>query len=189
MPNRSPDIVAYDRRFRKEEEIEDIQIFLDAYERATGEVVEIEEVGESPDAICRRPDGTLVGIEHTRVRRSPETAHWESVLDHRDEMSIEETYDEISRLIFQKAALRQKFHFQQNILMIAMYESDFDIAAALAKDIPFEDLQSTGFEEIWLADFKGIRDGAHREAQLFGLYPDQFRHLTRRSMYDQKAYG
>jgi len=73
MPNRSPDIVAYDRRFRKEEEIEDIQIFLDAYERATGEVVEIEEVGESPDAICRRPDGTLVGIEHTRVTQRAET--------------------------------------------------------------------------------------------------------------------
>ena len=189
MPKRDPEIAAYDRRFRKEEEVEDITIFLDAYERATGEVLQIEEASESPDAICRRSDGTIVGVEHTRVRRSPEQAHWDAVLDYRDEMDVEETLDEINRLIFQKAELLRKFSIPRNILLIVLYESDFDIAVTLAKNIPREDLESTGFEEIWLADFKGIREGAHREARLFGLYPDSCRTLAERSHYDQKPYG
>jgi hypothetical protein len=68
LAKRDPEIVACDRRARKEEEVEDIEVFVDAYERATGEKLEIEEVDESPDAICRRPDGSLVGVEHTRIR-------------------------------------------------------------------------------------------------------------------------
>jgi hypothetical protein len=104
-------------------------------------------------------------------------------------MDIGETIDEITRLIIQKAVLREKFSIRQCILLIGIYESDFDIVVALTKEIPSEDFLSTGFEEIWLVDFKGIRDGAHREVRLFGLYPDQYRHLTGRSMYDQKPYG
>src|ERR1700722_1860058 len=102
VAKRDPEFVAHDRRFRKEEEVADIEIFLDAYERATGDELEIEEIDESPDAICRRPDGTLIGVEHTRVRRSLESAHWQAVLDHRYEMSFEETLDEMGRLIWQK---------------------------------------------------------------------------------------
>ena len=41
-------------------------------------------------------------------------------------------------------------------------------------------LDETGFEEIWLGEYKSIRDGAHRELGLFGFYPDGFRSwLTR----------
>jgi hypothetical protein len=156
VPKRSSETAAYDRYFRKEAEIDDIRAFLRAYERATGEALVIEEMGESPDAVCRRGDGTQVGVEHTQVRRSPQDAHWASVLDHRDEMDVEETIDEINRLIFQKAELRKNFQTPHTILMLAVCESDFDLAVAFAKDIPLEDLLSTGFEEIWLADFKAF---------------------------------
>lgn len=81
LARRDPEIVTFDRRFHKEEEVEDIEASLDAYQRVTGDRLEIEEISESPDAICRRPDGAVVGVEHTRVRRSPEMAHWEAVLD------------------------------------------------------------------------------------------------------------
>lgn len=189
MAKRDPEIVAYDRRFRKEEEAEDIEIFLDAYERATGDKLEIVEIDESPDAICRRPDGTLIGIEHTRVRRSPEAAHWQAVLDHQYEMGFDETLDEIDRLISQKSRLRAKFRTSHNILLITLYESDFDSVVRMLQCFPLPDAASAGFDEIWLADFKGIRDGAHREARIFGIFPDRFGYVTERSSYDQKPYG
>jgi hypothetical protein len=189
VAKRDPEIVAYDRRYRKEEEVADIEVFLEAYERATGEELLIEEVGESPDAVCRRPDGTLIGVEHTRVRRSPEIAHWQSVLDHRGEMDTYDTLEEIVRLIIQKGDLRKNFLTKRNVLLIALYESDFDMAVAMSRDLPLNALEVAGFDEIWLADFKGIRDGAHREARLFGLYPEASRQASGRSMFDQKPYG
>jgi hypothetical protein len=189
LSKRDAEIVADDRRFRKEEEIEDIEIFLEAYERATGEALRIEDIDESPDAICIRPDGTLVGVEHTRVRRSPDAAHWDSVFHRRDEMDVGETLDEIARLIAQKAERRKNFSTSRNILFVALYESGFDVVVQILENYPSADAELAGFDEIWLADFKGVRDGAHRETRLFGLFPDAFGYVTDRSSYDQKPYG
>ena len=189
LSKRDAEIVAYDRRFRKEEEIEDIEIFLAAYERATGNAMEIEDIGESPDATCARPDGTPVGVEHTRVRRSPDAAHWDSVFHRRDEMDVGETLDEITRLIAQKAERRKNFRTSRNILFVALYESDFDVVVRILENFPLVYAELAGFDEIWIADFKGIRDGAHREARLFGLFPEAFGYVTERSSYDQKPYG
>jgi hypothetical protein len=152
-------------------------------------VLELEEIGESPDALCRRPDGRIVGVEHTRIRRSPEAASFEAIHYYRDEMDPGDAFEEICRMIMQKAAVRPKFSTAHTILMIAVYEADFDLAAAMAREIPLEDLVVSGFQEIWLADFKGIREGAHREVRLFGLYPEYWRDITPRSMFDQKPYG
>jgi hypothetical protein len=189
LPKRDPEIAEYDRRFRKEEEIEDIQAFLEAYPRATGEELEFEEGGESPDALCRRPDGRIVGVEHTRIRRSPDAASFEAIHYCQDEMDPGDTFDEITRMIEQKAAVRPRFSTVDTILMIAVYESEFHLACAMASGIPDEDLVASGFQEIWLVDFKGIREGAHREVRLFGLYPERWRTITPRSMFDQKPYG
>jgi len=189
MGFRDPEIAEYDRRFRKEEEASDIEMFIGAYPRATGEVLTLEDAPDKPDAICRRADGSIIGIEHTRVRRSPEQASFEAIYHYRDEMDPIDTYDEIVRLIEQKAVARPKFSTSRTILMIAIYESDFELATRLASDIPGEDCESYGFDEIWLVDFKGIREGAHREVRLFGLYPEKLRTITPRSMFDQKPYG
>jgi hypothetical protein len=189
MGFRDREIAEYDRRVRKEEEAEDIQIFIDTYPRATGKELILEEVNDRPDAVCRRADGTVVGIEHTRVRRWPEQARFEASYYRRDEMDPGDTFDEINRLIEQKAAIRPNFLTSKTILMIAIYESDFDLAARIASDISEEDLISSGFEEIWLVDFKGIREGAHREVRLFGLYPAKWRTITDRSAFDRKPYG
>jgi hypothetical protein len=183
-----PEIAAYTRRMRREEEKEDIRAFLDAYPRATGDNLEVIEFQESPDAVCSRSDGTFVGIEHTRIRRSPEDALWDSVLDKRGEMDITATIEEIERLIIQKTERRLRFKPEQCILLIAIYESDFDVVARVAARM-LGWLEETGFEEIWLCDFKSIRDGAHRELRLFGLHPEKFRSISERSMFDQKPYG
>jgi len=189
MPKTDPEVAAAGRAMKFDEESEDILAFLAAYPRATGEELELVDFRESPDALCRRPDGAIVGLEHTRICRSPDDAHWQAVLDYRDEMDAEDTLEEIERLIMQKAQRRKKFSTARTILVIAIYESDFRLAAALAAGIPLEDLRSAGFEEIWLADFQGIREGAHREVRLFGLYPADYRVMTGRSWFDQKPYG
>jgi len=61
---------------------------------------------KSRDAICVRPDGTIVGIEYTRIRRSPEDALWDSILEYRDEMDIVTTSEELIRLILKQAVRR-----------------------------------------------------------------------------------
>jgi hypothetical protein len=33
------------------------------------------------------------------------------------------------------------------------------------KNIPIEDFAAAGFNEIWLADYSGIRKGEHREIE------------------------
>jgi hypothetical protein len=189
MGFRDKEISEYDRRFRKEEEAEDIRLFIAAYPRATGVVLKLEDIGDKPDAVCRRPDGSLVGIEHTRIRRSPAQASFEAIYYYRDEMDASDTIEETVRLIEQKAARRPNFSTANTILMIALYESDFDLASRLASDLPEDDLRASGFVEIWLVDFKGIREGAHREVRLFGLYPVDGQTITGRSIFDQKPYG
>lgn len=184
----NPDFRAALDNAKKESEVEDIEAFLAAYPRATGEELNLVKVCESPDAVCTRPDGSIVGVEITTVRRSPEMAFLEAT-DHRDEMDCEEAFDEIVRLTEQKARVRPKFTAETNILVLAICESDFARVVSLACLVPVEDWAAGGFAEIWLADFRDIRNGAHREVRLFGLYPEHYRTLTGRSEYDQKPYG
>ena len=185
---KDPDVQAATRQARKDEEVEDIEAFLEAYPRATGEELVFEEVSESPDAICVRADGSQVGVEITNVRRSPDQAFCESIR-HQDEMDCEEAVDEVVRLVEQKAEKLPNFKTPRTILVVALCEADILSVANLLKLVPIEDWKSYGFDEIWLADFKGIRDGAHREVRLFGLYPEEYRVLVGRSDFDQKPYG
>lgn len=187
MPKIDPEVSAIGRQMQFEEEREDILAFLSAYPVATGAVLELVDFSDAPDAECRRPDGGVVGVEHTRIRRSPNDAHWDRILDGNSEMDPEESVEEIWRLVEQKAGKR--FRTPQTILLIAVYESDFTMVTSMAADIPVEDFESTGFEEIWLADFQGIREGAHREVRLFGLFPEDYRVISGRSPFDQKPYG
>lgn len=183
------EIAAYARQAKKEQEIADIEAFLAAYPRATQEELLVYEFGESPDAVCTRPDGNKIGLEFTTIRRSPDKAFWDNIFGHRSEMDPDTTDDEIVRLIWQKAALRPQFRTKKTMLVLGICESDFDAAVSFASLIPLDDLYGTGFEEIWLADYTGIRVGAHREVRLFGLYPEDYRDITDRSWYDQKPYG
>ena len=171
-----------------EEEQDDILAFLEAYPRATGERLELVELRDKPDALCRKQDGTPVGVEHTRIRRSPDVALWESIVDRRDEMDVLAALEEIERLVVKKAERRQNYSTSLNILLIAVYETDFDILTSVASTTMLG-LEDLGFDEIWLGDYLRIREGAHRELRLFGLHPAEYRVITERSMWDQKPYG
>jgi hypothetical protein len=56
-------------------EEEELYLFLDAYAIVTGDCLGCVQQSERPDFICERSDGSLVGVELTRIMRHPETVH------------------------------------------------------------------------------------------------------------------
>lgn len=171
------------------EEAEDLGLFIEAYERATGERLVEESMEDAPDFVCRRANGRLIGVELTQIRRSPKNAFAESILYRRDEMDAGDALEALERVLEKKRQAVMHYSQPNNILMIASREADFGVLVRMACDIPIEDLESAGFEEIWLGDFQGVTQGAHREAVLFGLFPEHRRIITGRSIFDQKPYG
>ena len=91
-------------------------------------------------------------------------------------------------LMKQKSSKIKYYKTSKNILVLQNEESDFAVMCADVKNIPLEDFQSAGFDEIWLADYSGIRKGIHSEIELFGMYPANLRTLTTRSDHDTKRY-
>ncbi|MFQ5898889.1 MAG: hypothetical protein ACE5JN_11675, partial [Candidatus Methylomirabilia bacterium] len=56
---------------KKKEERIAFELFREAYEFTTDVRLEVLVDGERPDFICRRPDGSLVGVEFTKVMARP----------------------------------------------------------------------------------------------------------------------
>jgi len=177
-----------DRRLRKERETEDLEGFLPCYQRATGLALEVEEESENPDFIVRRPDGQKIGIEFTAVRESPDDTFYRPILTGNPQWDPTDAVDQMCFLVRQKSSKIPNYQTKYNILVLQNEESDFNLMSADVKNIPIEDFASSGFDEIWLADYSGIRNGAHNEIELFGLYPKHLQTVTRRSDRDKKPY-
>ena len=160
-----------DRRLRKEREAEDLDAFLPCYQRATGLTLELEEESENPDFIVRRPEGQKVGIELTAVREGPAETFYRPILTGNPEWDPTDAIDQMCFLVKQKASKIPIYQTKYNILILQNEESDFNLMSADVKNIPIEDFASAGFDEIWLADYSGIRTGAHKEIELFGHAP------------------
>jgi hypothetical protein len=177
-----------DRQLRKEQERTDLDLFLPCYRRATGVVLEVEEEAENPDFIATRSDGERLGIELTAVREAPVDSFYRPILTGNPEWDPMDAVDQMMFLIEQKSSKIKNYQTSKNILVLQNEESDFAAMCADVKNIPIEDFQSAGFDEIWLADYSGIRRGIHSEIELFGMYPVNLRTLTPRSDRDKKPY-
>jgi hypothetical protein len=177
-----------DRQLRKERERSDLEVFLPCYGRATGLVLEVEEEAENPDFIATRPDGEQLGIELTSVREAPADSFYRPILTGNPEWDPMDAVDQMMFLLRQKSSKVKNYKTSKNILVLQNEESDFAAMCADVKNIPIEDFQSAGFDEIWLADYSGIRKGIHSEIELFGMYPTNLRKLTPRSDRDKKPY-
>ena len=187
-PRRTAEEAAIDEQLRKEREAEDLDAFLPCYERATGLAVRVEEEAENPDFIARRSDELEVGIELTAVRQGPEDGFYRPLVTGNSEWDPNDALDQMWHLIQKKSAKISIYRTEFNILVLLNEELNFTLLCALALTIPLEDFVSSGFSEIWLADYSGIRSGAHREIELLGLYPEKFRTVIRRSDHDRKPY-
>lgn len=189
MARRTPEEAAIDEAIKKERESEDFDAFVRCYRLITGLHFDDVEESESPDFICTRSDGLIVGVELTSIRRSPSDAFYDQVLDGNSDMDPEEALDEMIRMLDQKSAKRKKYSTNRNLLVLQSIELDFQILMKMAIDIPIEDFATAGFDEVWLGDFSGVRAGMHSEIEMIGLFPRAFRQYVKRPSIDSKPYG
>lgn len=167
----------------------ELEPFLEAYERVTGETLISVATGENPDFICERPNGEKVGIELTKLTRDPNDIFWESVLDRKEHMDAYEVQEYIYHLIERKEKARISRYtsrVKENILVIQLIDGSLGTIG-----IGFEGLRADfadhGFCEIWLADYSGLE--AYSDVELFGLYPEKWWGYHQRPWPDRKPYG
>jgi hypothetical protein len=191
MPRRTREEAQLDDRLKREAEEADLGAFIRAYRRATGLQLtdpERPEIG-TQDFVCQRSNGLTVGVELTQTCRPPEKAFWERTFHHMYEMDIGDGVCELGRLLMQKSDKVPLYSTKDNLLLLINCECDFDGLIYMAEGMPMSDFKNSGFQEIWLGDYSGIRSGAHRTINLFGLYPPKFRRLIERPDWDAKPYG
>lgn len=176
-------------RAKKEDESEALDYFLEAYEQVTGEPFSLLETSERPDFICERSDGTVVGIELAKVRRShPNEIISDRIVEKRNYMLPEVAFEVIQMTLLYKEAKRRESSWQlpeATILILELVDIPLiDLLPWLRRDA-FPDLADTGFLEVWLADYTGLE--AYDNVELFCLRPEQWHGYHRRPF--QKPYG
>ena len=170
---RTTEEAAIDEALKKEREELDLEAFLPSYESATGIALAIEEVAEDPDFILRRSDGLIVGVELTVIREQgpPDTPLFREILTGSRERDSDDALDDMWRMIEQKYDKIRNYRTRYNLLVLQNVEANFGFLCDGAIQIPVQDFTSSGFQEIWLADFSELRAGRHQEVELLGLYP------------------
>jgi hypothetical protein len=130
-------------------EREDLDLFLEAYERATGETLGHMGDSETPDFVGTDEHGRVVGIEITALRYGPAERHLRSIFlaERRDD-----AWWRLLDLMHQKhktltggrwAECERKF-----LVIMMVVASITDTMASTATDLQI----AGGFDEIWLAD-------------------------------------
>lgn len=189
---RTAEEAAIDELLKKEREKLDLEAFLPSYHRATGVVLTIEEAPEDdhPDFIVTRSDGLTVGIELTAIREQgpPDTPLFREIITGTRERDCEDALDDMWQSIERKSGKIRNYRTEYNILILQNVEASFASLCDGAMEIPVEDFSSTGFREVWLADYSELRSGRHRDVELLGLYPKELRRLIERSDHDRKPY-
>jgi hypothetical protein len=153
-------------------EEEDLFLFLDAYEVVTGQKLGIAVWGERPDFICRRPNGKLVGVELTAVRRDPESAVADRIMRGSEFADEYETLDRIFWAIERKDRKRGTGDWRlrrDTILVLQLMDCPLSELSAFLEDADPSDFGGHGFKEVWIADHSEL--DAYGNVELFGLYP------------------
>jgi hypothetical protein len=184
--------------FRNIEESEQLKYFQQAYKQVTGESLKQVRKSERPDYICKRPDGSLVGVEFTLITRDPDESNWDSILDGDENMDGMEGLDYVNTAIVIKGAKLENTNTETTPWQLP----DSSILVLSTPDCPITEIeiffsgdsreelleicQTSGFSEIWIADHTEVE--AYGSIELFGLFPIEFwgRH---RNYYRGKPYG
>jgi hypothetical protein len=175
---------------KKEIETSELIPFIEAYEWVTDEKLSLTlPATESPDFICLRSDGDLVGVELTKVIRDKNVAFWERILDRKDEIDPFEAQERILYLIERKESARAKRYsarVPECILVLQLVDGSLQ-NLRVALDGLQEDFAIHGFSEVWLADYSGYE--AFGDIELFGLFPDKWWGYHERPWPERKPYG
>jgi hypothetical protein len=174
---------------KKKAEEEALDYFLETYKRVTGQSLNVVENTERPDFICAREDGSKVGIELVKVRRShPNNILWDRLIDKQEYMSIDAALKMLQEMAMVKDKKRNEpdwVHPDAAILLIVLTDISLtEIRNRItSKNLP--DLYATGFVEVWLADFTGLE--AYHNVELFCVQPTGWAGYCPRCF--QKPYG
>jgi len=156
----------------KSTEREHLALFLAARSSATGELLRLHSDLESPDFVCERPDGSLVGIEHTRIEYDPErTEILEACRTYSGELDNFALFWAAAQAVAAKERKRQKPHWKykaSTILVLDLPEGyrleEWPGDSSLSSEFAY-----SGFIEIWISDHSSI--GAYGKVTAIGLYP------------------
>ncbi|HWB02767.1 MAG TPA: hypothetical protein VG796_07055 [Verrucomicrobiales bacterium] len=163
--------------------------FIDAYAKVTGETLSVSSSGESPDFICTRPSGEVVGVELARSPHDYESAshdrHWTD--------RTMETYrllEAVWQMIAAKKAKREAPHWRtpdNTILVIELVDYTFNSLSWASDASLSNDFADAGFVEIWLADHSTLE--AFGKIRLIGLYPPRVWGVHRQPALEGKPFG
>jgi len=160
-------------RVKKEAEEEILGYFLETYERVTDQSTTIEEISERPDFICARKDGSKVGIEIVKVRRShPNDKLWDRLVKKQDYMSIDNALKMLQEVAAEKDKKRNESDWilpDAAILLIVLTDIPLPKIRKRITSKNLPDLYATGFVEVWIADFTGLE--AYNNVELFCVQP------------------
>ena len=176
---------------KKEIETSELIPFLEAREMVTDEGLSPIPGAwtESPDFICARPDGGVIGVELTRVTEDRDDAFWDRLRYGEVQMDSFRTQETIHYLIGRKEKARAQRYakkVRENILVLQLADGSLDHLTR-AFDGLEADFTEHGFAEVWLADYSGF--DAYGEIELFGLYPHPSRGRHTRPSADRKPFG
>jgi hypothetical protein len=161
-------------------EEEDLYLFFEAYADATGEVLTSIEASERPDFVCQRAEGTIIGVELTKIMRDPESALWDNVIN-KQEFRDNADANEAIYLAAEWKSRKQKIgnwqHPNNTILILQVMDCPLsNLHYYLEDGNSPDDYADLGFSEVWVADYSEI--DAYSVIELFGLYPERGGDIT-----------
>lgn len=175
---------------KKMVEEEELSYFLEAYKGAVYEYLTCDLFGRSerPDFICKRPDGTPVGVELVKVMRDQRDAQADLVLDAREFMDGGHAMDMAYFMLRRKEKKRRQadWGLPDNTILVLQFV-DCPISDLYLEDDIKGDYESHGFDEIWIADYTGLEP--YGDIELFCLYPTEWWGYYERPNPGRKPYG
>lgn len=155
---------------KKHIEMMDLDYFVEAYGYHTGEELIPIKASEHPDFWCQRADGSIIGVELTKMMR-----------DHAD------TETDVVDKIYERIERKQGLASEKAILVLQCVDSPLSAIKHFLDESLMNDFVSYGFEEIWLADYTGIE--AYGDIELFCLCPEERWGYYQRPNPARKPYG
>jgi hypothetical protein len=170
---------------KRETEREHLDLFLEAYGRATGEALSEMRDCETPDFVGCDANGRVVGIEITTLRFSPDERHWRCLFPPVPDDS--RAWFRMLELLRGKGDTLSKGRWPQcerKILVIMTVDATIsDIVVGDTTDAPDEG----GFDEVWLADY--TQGDAFNGVDLFAVVHRTLRGHFSTGNRGQKPYG
>ena len=171
-------------------EEEELYLFLEADELTTGDVLKCVRAGESPDFVCVRSDGEEVGVELTRVTRSPDEEFHDRVILRKAHQEAQEALDVAFELLEDKEGKRARLYGEftnSTILVLQLFDCPLAALMRILDEQLQSDFSENGFLEIWLADYTDVE--AYGDVELFGLKPLEWWGYHERPRPGRKPFG